>query len=108
MMPIFKIKNKYYTRIRWVTDYNDMSEVKFPLGTDDKLVAEHRRDTIQFTSLDLLPIKYRTVIVLRDVQELSYEQISHILDCPTGTVKSRVNRARLRLQALLRQWHIEV
>jgi len=51
MMPIFKIKNKYYTRIRWVTDYNDRSEVKFPLGTDDKLVAEHRRDTIQFTSL---------------------------------------------------------
>ncbi|HIG45602.1 MAG TPA: RNA polymerase subunit sigma-24, partial [candidate division Zixibacteria bacterium] len=48
------------------------------------------------------------VIVLRDVQELSYEQISHVLGCPTGTVKSRVNRARLRLQALLRQCHIEV
>lgn len=58
-------------------------------------------------AIDQLPVKYRTVIVLRDVQELSYEQISEILECPTGTVKSRVNRARLRLQEMLRQWQIE-
>ena len=58
-------------------------------------------------AIDQLPIKYRTVIILRDVQELSYEQISEILACPTGTVKSRVNRARIRLQEMLRQWQIE-
>jgi len=45
-----------------------------------------------------LPPKFRQVILLRDVQEFSYEEIADILKVPLGTVKSRVNRARLRLQ----------
>ena len=57
-------------------------------------------------AIDQLPVKYRTVIVLRDIQELSYEQISDILECPTGTIKSRVNRGRLRLQEMLRHWEV--
>lgn len=46
--------------------------------------------------------KFREVIILRDVQELSYEEVSKIIRVPIGTVKSRVNRARLRLQARLK------
>ncbi len=46
--------------------------------------------------------KFREVIILRDVQELSYEEISKIIRVPIGTVKSRVNRARLRLQVRLK------
>ncbi len=46
--------------------------------------------------------KFREVIVLRDIQELSYEEISKIIKVPLGTVKSRVNRARLRLQDKLK------
>ena len=49
-----------------------------------------------------LPVVFREVVVLRDVQELSYEEISEILKIPLGTVKSRVNRARLRLQKRLK------
>ena len=49
-----------------------------------------------------LPIKFREVVVLRDIQEFSYEEISTILNIPLGTVKSRVNRGRLRLQKNLR------
>ncbi len=45
-----------------------------------------------------LPPKFRQVIILRDVQGFSYEEISGIVKVPLGTVKSRVNRARLRLQ----------
>lgn len=52
-------------------------------------------------ALGQLPVHFRTVIILRDVQELSYEEISKIVRIPLGTVKSRVNRARLRLQELL-------
>jgi RNA polymerase sigma-70 factor (ECF subfamily) len=45
-----------------------------------------------------LPQKFREVIVLRDIQGFSYEEISSIIKVPLGTVKSRVNRARLKLQ----------
>lgn len=45
-----------------------------------------------------LPEHFRTVIILRDIQDLSYEEISNIIGAPLGTVKSRINRARLRLQ----------
>lgn len=45
-----------------------------------------------------LPLKYRTPLVLRDVQELSYIEISQITELPIGTVKSRINRARKMLR----------
>ena len=49
-----------------------------------------------------LPEKYRQVVLLRDVEGLSYQEISEISKCPVGTVKSRVNRARLKLQQKLK------
>jgi len=49
-----------------------------------------------------LPKVFREVIILRDIQELSYEEVSSILKIPLGTVKSRVNRGRLRLQKRLK------
>jgi len=45
-----------------------------------------------------LPSAFREAVILRDIQELSYEEISSILKVPLGTVKSRVNRGRARLQ----------
>lgn len=51
--------------------------------------------------MELSP-KFREVIILRDVQQLSYEEISEIVNIPLGTVKSRVNRGRLKLQEKLR------
>lgn len=41
-----------------------------------------------------LPVRYREAFVLRDLQELSYDEIGEVLRVPVGTVKSRVNRAR--------------
>jgi RNA polymerase sigma-70 factor (ECF subfamily) len=49
-----------------------------------------------------LPVKYRTAFLLRDVDQLSYEEISQSLGIPMGTVKSRVNRARLMLRDKLK------
>ena len=47
------------------------------------------------------PVKFREVIVLRDIQELSYEEIASITGLAVGTVKSRINRARMRLRTIL-------
>ena len=54
------------------------------------------------SAINSLSPKFKEVIILRDVQELSYEEISSIVKVPLGTVKSRVNRARLKLQGLLK------
>jgi RNA polymerase sigma-70 factor (ECF subfamily) len=51
--------------------------------------------------VDKLPPHFKEAVLLRDVQDLSYEEISNILDVPLGTVKSRVNRGRSRLQKRL-------
>jgi RNA polymerase sigma factor (sigma-70 family) len=53
-------------------------------------------------ALDSIPAKYREVVVLRYVQEMSYEEICAVTRMNMGTVKSRLNRARLRLQELLK------
>ena len=50
-----------------------------------------------------LPTHYREVIVLRDLEGFSYQQIAAILHCPAGTVMSRLGRAREQLRALLTQ-----
>lgn len=49
-----------------------------------------------------LPQKYRQAFVLRDIDQLSYEEIAQILSVPLGTVKSRVNRARNMLKNMLK------
>jgi len=49
-----------------------------------------------------LPVYFREVIILRDLQDLSYEEISQILKVPLGTVKSRVNRGRNQIQKNLK------
>ena len=53
-------------------------------------------------AIDQLSEKFKIVIVLRDIQGLSYEDISEIINVPIGTVKSRINRARLQLQVELK------
>ena len=53
-------------------------------------------------AISSLAANYRQVILLRDVEGLSYQEISEVVDCPVGTVKSRVNRARLKLQQKLK------
>ncbi len=56
------------------------------------------KDTIIQKAIEKLPPKFKEVILLRDVQGFAYEEISQILGIPLGTVKSRVNRGRLKLQ----------
>ena len=53
-------------------------------------------------AVDQLSEKFKAVIVLRDIQGLSYEDISEIINVPIGTVKSRINRARIQLQVELK------
>ena len=51
--------------------------------------------------MEQLPAEYREVLLLREVEDLSYEEIARVLDCPLGTVRSRLARARAAAAAWL-------
>ena len=75
--------------------------------SDEMLSPERHTNTVLSEEIiqreiNKLSAKFREVIILRDIQELYYEEISKIIRVPIGTVKSRVNRARLRLQGRLK------
>ena len=69
--------------------------------TDEETLDEFADSQIQ-DAIQSLQIHFRTALILRDIEELSYEEISKILDVPLGTIKSRINRARLQLQEKLK------
>jgi RNA polymerase sigma-70 factor (ECF subfamily) len=61
-----------------------------------KVEAEHVRAAIQE-----LPAKFREIILLREYEDLSYQEIARLLNCPVGTVMSRLGRARAMLRIAL-------
>ncbi|HRI47065.1 MAG TPA: sigma-70 family RNA polymerase sigma factor [Ignavibacteriaceae bacterium] len=62
----------------------------------NKLTYEMIMEAIQ-----KIPPIFREILILRDIQELSYEEISEITNIPNGTIKSRLNRGRSHLQSIL-------
>jgi RNA polymerase sigma-70 factor, ECF subfamily len=52
-------------------------------------------------AIQQLPVEFREIIILREYEELSYQEIASLLGCPIGTVMSRLARARARLRDLL-------
>jgi len=68
---------------------------------EDKLVRMELQETVQ-KEISKLPEKYRVVIVLKYMEELSLNEISEILDIPLGTVKTRIHRGRETLRQQLR------
>jgi len=73
---------------------------------ETSLLKAQRRQVVT-EAIRSLPQNHRTVIVLYDLQGLSYEEIAHVLGTRVGTVKSRLNRARLALKELLTP-HLEL
>ncbi|OGU33327.1 MAG: RNA polymerase subunit sigma-24 [Ignavibacteria bacterium GWB2_35_6b] len=63
--------------------------------------SEIKGEIVQKALMRVKPV-YREVVVLRDIEGLSYEEIAEITDLSIGTVKSRINRGRTQLQHLLK------
>ena len=66
---------------------------KLVLKSDDREMLKQ--------ALEELPVEFREVVVLRDLEELSYKQVAEIANIPLGTVMSRLARARERLKRIL-------
>lgn len=58
-------------------------------------------------ALDALPIDFRMVVLLVDINDLSYKEVAEILECPVGTVMSRLHRARKMMRANLFEYAVE-
>ena len=83
--------------------YNDKDyDISDENYNPEKDVDGRIKESIIHEKIMELSPKFREVIILRDVQQLSYEEISEIVNIPLGTVKSRVNRGRLKLQEKLK------
>src|SRR6478735_4130799 len=83
-------------------DSNDLQPASAERGPYAQ--AEHQDLRAQLrTALEALPLTLRTAVVLRDLQELSYQEIADRLGLPEGTVKSRINRGRIELAHQLRR-----
>lgn len=68
---------------------------------EDALEGKELRERVQ-EALLRLPEEFRTVVVLREIEDYSYEEIAEMMQCSLGTVKSRLNRARRALKEMLR------
>lgn len=82
-----------------------MSRIDWAVGEEDpegrfldRLDAE-----VVTRAIHALPTEFRTVAALYFLEDCTYEQMAELLECPIGTIRSRLNRARRRLRSALRQ-----
>ena len=68
----------------------------------DELDKQHKKASTIASAIDELPDDLRTAITLRELEGLSYEEIAQTMDCPIGTVRSRIFRAREAIDNRLR------
>src|SRR5688572_19593555 len=106
--------NKYRKRVREreVRDLLDQEETPSLMSED---VTENSRDPEAMIlggivsddvkrALDAVPYDYRLAVVLSDLEDFSYKEIAEIMECPVGTVMSRLHRGRRLLQKTLREY----
>jgi RNA polymerase sigma-70 factor (ECF subfamily) len=79
---------------------NAEESVSHALTPELILMRSQNEDTL-FAALESLPVHYRQIILLCEVEEMSYREIAQVLDVPLGTVMSRLSRARAGLRTAL-------
>ncbi|MGE5286458.1 MAG: sigma-70 family RNA polymerase sigma factor [Micromonosporaceae bacterium] len=85
-----------------MTEFDETVHGEAPPGDDPE--AEMLRGALGEAlnqAIDALPVEFREVVILRDVQGLAYGEIAEVVGIPVGTVMSRLSRARQRLQRAL-------
>ena len=102
--------NGYHKRSRIQTGTNEATHASESFGTvgasdeqADQETAAQSTDTIAKVrwAIQMLPENYRLAVTLRDLEGLTYLEIVDIMDCPMGTVMSRIYRGRKMLKAAL-------
>lgn len=100
----FRKKSKQPAKV----DYNEVEQFYNSDDAGAKITTDLRVETVQDMigdeisgALNAIPVDFRTVIILSDLEGFTYEEMSKILDIPIGTVRSRLHRARNMLKEKL-------
>lgn len=99
------LHNRFRT---WLRDRSRHAQVELdeevlplPLSSDEPMRWKAVTSAQLDAALQTLPLKFREVVILRDLQGLSYREISQVLEIAAGTVMSRLSRGRMALKAAL-------
>jgi RNA polymerase sigma factor (sigma-70 family) len=102
------VRNTFYT---WSTENRPLQEAAefdencFPVDSDapnpEEVVLQIDSDTLLRKALEMLPSTSREVLILRELEEMSYKEIADITGMPMGSVMSSLSRARGRLRQVL-------
>jgi RNA polymerase sigma-70 factor (ECF subfamily) len=105
------LRNVWLNQLRKWRNGPQMIEIEVGDGVSNSIVEPSKNSHELYVSkmeteqvraaIQELPIQFREIIVLREYEELSYQEIANILDCPVRTVMSRLVRARAKLRTLL-------
>lgn len=103
------VRNAWYSRVSRKanvaegTRLNDEQDQRpdNALDPEERLLQQHTVALVR-AALEQLPVDFREVIVLREIEGLSYKEIAEVAGVPIGTVMSRLARARERLQTILK------
>jgi len=102
------VRNTCYTwlqqnRSRELTEpiEDKLDEVGISTDNPETILLQNMDAKLVRQALEELPIEFREILIMREMEDLSYKQISSIADLPIGTVMSRLARGRKRLRELL-------
>ncbi len=100
----FRKKSKTPLRV----DYDDVNNFYESISADEVKTVHYKNDAFSdilddqiADALSALPDEFRTIVFLSDIEGYTYEEIADFVDCPVGTVRSRLHRARKMLYSLL-------
>jgi RNA polymerase sigma-70 factor, ECF subfamily len=105
------LRNIWFNQLRKRRNGPQMVEIEVEDGLANNIVEPSKDSHDLYVSkieteqvraaIQELPVQSREIILLREYEDLSYQEIASVLDCPLGTVMSRLGRARAKLRALL-------
>jgi len=78
-------------------------EIPASAGTPESIFIGHAQEQQLQSAMEELPLHFREILLLCEVEEMSYQEISEALSIPIGTVMSRLSRARKALRDILKQ-----
>ncbi len=108
----YRQKRREPTTVDWekideVYDFMVEQGENIGAGNPEHHFVSQMMDNEVEAALKGLPEEFRTAIVLVDIEELSYQETAQVMECPVGTVRSRVSRGRRLLQVALRHYALQ-